>query len=78
MATHQDIDEIFCEVLKSPRGPFRIMDEAGLDTILNIERHYLADNNPHLPRNGGELLAHLVDAGRLGMKTASGFYDYGS
>ncbi len=57
-------------------GPFEIMDQAGADTYLSIFEYLTAKlGKPHFkpPR----LLADQVRAGRLGLKTSAGFYDYG-
>jgi 3-hydroxybutyryl-CoA dehydrogenase len=57
-------------------GPFEIMDQAGADTYLSVfEYLYAKLGKPYFkpPR----LLAEQVQAGRLGLKTSGGFYDFG-
>ena len=57
-------------------GPFEIMDQAGADTYKSIFQYLYAKlGKPHFspPR----LLADQVAAGRLGLKSSKGFYDYG-
>jgi 3-hydroxybutyryl-CoA dehydrogenase len=57
-------------------GPFEIMDQAGADTYLSVfEYLYAKLGKPYFkpPR----LLADQVQAGRLGLKTSGGFYDFG-
>jgi len=58
-------------------GPYEIMDQAGADTYLSVFK-YLDEKlgKPHFkpPR----LLEKQVAAGKLGLKTSGGFYDYGS
>ena len=57
-------------------GPFEIMDQAGADTYNSIYQYlYEKLGKPHFkpPR----LLAEQVAAGRLGLKTSGGFYNYG-
>jgi 3-hydroxybutyryl-CoA dehydrogenase len=57
-------------------GPFEIMDQAGADTYLSVfEYLYAKLGKPYFkpPR----LLANQVQAGRLGLKTSGGFYDFG-
>jgi 3-hydroxybutyryl-CoA dehydrogenase len=57
-------------------GPFEIMDQAGADTYLGVfEYLYEKLGKDHFkpPR----LLTEQVGAGRLGLKTSDGFYDYG-
>ena len=57
-------------------GPFRAMDQVGLDVVYDIEEHYAAEN-PTLPAGPRNLLRHYLDAGKLGVKTGEGFYaDY--
>lgn len=55
-----------------PMGPFRLMDEVGLDVILDAGRHMAG-------REGRSSSVHpliegLVDQGRLGRKLGEGFY----
>lgn len=57
-----------------PMGPFRLMDEVGLDIILDASRHMAA-------REGFGFAVHpfveaLVQQGRLGRKSGEGFYAY--
>ena len=57
-------------------GPFEIMDQAGADTYLGVYR-YLEEklDKPHF--KPPKLLEKQVKAGKLGLKSASGFYVYG-
>lgn len=58
-----------------PLGPFRLIDELGVDTVFNLARaifeatYYTASYRPH-PR-----LQRLIEAGRVGRDRADGFYD---
>jgi 3-hydroxybutyryl-CoA dehydrogenase len=61
--------------LGSPAGPFQLMDLVGLDVALDIENHYV-EEFPHLPTHARDLLQAYVDAGKLGIKTGEGFYEY--
>ncbi|GAA5024623.1 hypothetical protein GCM10025734_83310 [Kitasatospora paranensis] len=58
----------------SAGGPFRMMDQVGLDVVLDIENHYAAERTG-LPEGPRRLLERYVDAGRLGVKSGAGFYD---
>lgn len=75
VAEPAEIDEIFKDVLKTPKGPFEQMDVVGLDVVLNIEDHYAAKrgNVPSRPR---EYLQKFIETGDLGVKSGRGFYEY--
>jgi 3-hydroxybutyryl-CoA dehydrogenase len=74
VTTPADLDRIFTATLGAPAGPFRLMDQVGLDVVLDIEEHYAAirEGIPEGPRT---LLRGYVDRGDLGVKTGRGFYD---
>jgi 3-hydroxybutyryl-CoA dehydrogenase len=74
VSTPEDVDRIFRLSMDAPTGPFRRMDEVGLDVVLDIEEHY-AELNPSLPEGPRLLLRGYVEEGRLGKKTGCGFYD---
>ncbi|MFT4218290.1 MAG: 3-hydroxyacyl-CoA dehydrogenase family protein [Micropruina sp.] len=76
VATPEDVDGLFKANWHLPRGPFAMMDGVGLDVVLDIEKHY-QDVNPDLPHEVVELLEQYVSAGKLGVKTGEGWYDYG-
>ena len=75
VARPEDVDGMFKVNLRVPAGPFQMMDQVGLDVVLDIENHY-AEEFPHLPKNVRDLLQAYVDAGKLGVKTGEGFYRY--
>lgn len=75
VSTPEDVDAMFQVNSGAPAGPFRMMDQVGLDVVLDIEDHYAAED-PHLPEGPRKLLHEYVDAGRLGVKTGRGFYSY--
>lgn len=75
IASPQEIDEIFKDVLKTPKGPFEQMDIVGLDVVRDIEAHY-AETRTGLPREPRELLDTMIKDRRLGVKTGEGFYKY--
>ena len=58
----------------SAAGPFRMMDQVGLDVVLDIEEHYCAEH-PEYPEGPRRLLRTYMEQGRLGVKSGAGFYD---
>ncbi|MGO2658226.1 3-hydroxyacyl-CoA dehydrogenase family protein [Mycetocola reblochoni] len=77
VSTPEDVDAIMRANMGIAAGPFALMDQVGLDIVLDIEEHYAAEN-PALPAGPRELLHRYVDAGKLGRKTGEGFYRYES
>jgi 3-hydroxybutyryl-CoA dehydrogenase len=75
VARPEDVDGMYKLNLGSPAGPFQLMDLVGLDVALDIENHYV-EEFPHLPTHARDLLQAYVDAGKLGIKTGEGFYEY--
>ncbi|MGW5456571.1 3-hydroxyacyl-CoA dehydrogenase family protein [Nocardia sp. NPDC003979] len=70
----EDIDQMFVLNFGTKAGPFRMMDQVGLDVVLDIEEHYRKEN-PNLPEGPITVLRKYVDAGKLGVKSGAGFYD---
>jgi 3-hydroxybutyryl-CoA dehydrogenase len=75
VARPEDIDGMFRVNRRVFDGPFQLMDQVGLDVVLDIENHY-AEEFPHLPKHVRDLLVGYVDAGKLGVKSGEGFYTY--
>ncbi|OBA80267.1 3-hydroxybutyryl-CoA dehydrogenase [Mycobacterium sp. 1164966.3] len=75
VARPEDVDGMFKVNWGVPAGPFQMMDIVGLDVVLDIENHY-AEEFPYLPKSVRDLLQEYVDAGKLGLKTGEGFYQY--
>ncbi|KAJ5489288.1 hypothetical protein N7539_004178 [Penicillium diatomitis] len=73
----REIDAIFKDVLKTPKGPCEQMDVVGLDVVLDIENHY-ADSRTGIPTEPRIYLQRMIESGRLGVKNGSGFYNYRS
>jgi 3-hydroxybutyryl-CoA dehydrogenase len=74
VAEPADVDRLFAMVMRTPSGPFRMMDRVGLDVVLDIENNYAAAR-PGLPEGPRELLQRYIDDGRLGVESGRGFYD---
>lgn len=62
-------------MLKTPKGPFELMDVVGLDVVLDIENHYATARGdiPHEPRL---YLEQYLSKGYLGIKSGRGFFNY--
>ncbi len=74
-ATREDIDRGMVDGCAHPMGPLALSDLVGLDTVLAV-----ADSLHEEFRDPASiapaLLRRLVEAGRLGRKAGSGFYEY--
>lgn len=75
VSTPADVDGIMQANSGMPVGPFAMMDQVGLDVVLDIEEHYLAER-PYLPTASRDLVKTYVDAGKLGRKSGEGFFRY--
>ncbi|MCC6965021.1 MAG: 3-hydroxyacyl-CoA dehydrogenase [Nitrospira sp.] len=58
-----------------PVGPFALLDTVGLDIALDVARILHRSYGPRMAP--APLLEAFVKAGRIGIKTGKGFYDYG-
>jgi 3-hydroxybutyryl-CoA dehydrogenase len=74
VSTPAEVDEMYRINTGSAAGPFRMMDQVGLDVVLDIEEHYCAEH-PEYPEGPRKLLRSYLEQGRLGVKSGAGFYD---
>jgi len=72
-----DIDMAWRKATGMPAGPFGIMDQIGLDIIFQTMSHarFVEGDDVWAPLLA--ILQPLVDQGKLGVKTGSGFFVYG-
>ena len=80
LATPQEVDRIVKTSFGfrlGAYGPFEIIDQAGADTYLSVFE-YLFSKLPREHFKPPQLLRDQVAAGRLGLKSFQGFYEYGS
>lgn len=75
VSTPADVDAIMRANTGMAAGPFEMMDQVGLDVVLDIEDHYLRER-PWLPTVSRDLVKSAVDAGLLGRKSGEGFFRY--
>src|SRR6185295_10540797 len=59
-----------------PMGPFRLLDEVGLDVAAHVNRTFAEAFPMRFPTSA--LVLRLVAEGRLGKKARKGFFDYGA
>lgn len=76
VSTPEDVDGIMRANMGLAAGPFQLMDQVGLDVVLDIEEHYVSQF-PSLPTVARDFVRSYVDAGKLGRKSGEGFYRYG-
>jgi 3-hydroxybutyryl-CoA dehydrogenase len=79
VATPEDVDRAFMGIMRTKVGPMGMMDLIGLDTVYRVTVAGMG-----LPGGASEarlqpildLVQGMIGAGRLGVKTGRGFYDY--
>ncbi len=72
LASIEDIDRSWMGNMNTPVGPFGMMDQIGLDTAL----HVVGARTDSRSQRFATLLRQYVEAGKLGVKTGTGFYQY--
>ena len=76
VAAIEDIDRVWMGIMQAPVGPFGIMDSIGLDTALKVTDYWAEALQDPQAKMNADLLRRYVDAGKLGVKSGRGFYDY--
>ncbi len=77
VASVETIDSIMKLGMAHPMGPFQLADFIGLDVCLGILT-VLKDGFGNPKYSPATLLVNMVAAGKLGIKSKEGFYDYRS
>ena len=75
VAEPEAIDGIMKLGMNHPIGPLALADLIGLDTVLHI-MHVLQEGLASDKYSPAKLLVEMVEAGKLGRKSGSGFYRY--
>jgi 3-hydroxybutyryl-CoA dehydrogenase len=75
LATKEDIDTGMKLGCGYPMGPFTLLDYVGLDTTL-YAAEAIYKEYPDPAYSPPTLLRRMVQAGRMGMKSGKGFYEY--
>lgn len=74
-ATKEDVDTGMVNGCAHPMGPIALADRVGLDTCLFVGQSIFEETGDPAAKPP-ILLARMVDAGLLGVKSGRGFYDY--
>ena len=76
VGTPEDIDKLFRYAFQSKGAPCALMDNVGLQTVCNIEEHYIEErgNIPQYPVD--YIRQKYVDKRHLGIMTGKGLYDH--
>jgi 3-hydroxybutyryl-CoA dehydrogenase len=76
VAAVEDIDRAWMGVMKTPIGPFGIMDVVGLNTVWDITQYWATVTGDAQLQSNADFLKRYVDQELLGVKTGKGFYKY--
>ena len=71
-----DIDRAWMGIMKTPIGPFGIMDMIGLETIWTITNYWATTLDDEELRANADFVKSYLDRDRRGRKNGHGFYDY--
>jgi 3-hydroxybutyryl-CoA dehydrogenase len=77
IASIEDVDTAVKNGLNYPMGPFELMDLTGIDIAYFVCEYLYKELNKESKWVSPNLLKTMIRAGKLGRKTAAGWYDYG-
>lgn len=72
VGTPEDIDILFKDWFHAKNGPCQMMDAVGLDTVYNIEKHYIEERGGIDDAPLEWLKENYLDKGNLGNKSGKG------
>jgi len=75
VATVEEIDIAAEKGLKHPMGPFKLLDQIGIDVSYTVRAEYYKETGDEANRPS-HILEDKVKEGKLGRKTGEGFYQY--
>ena len=76
VASPEDIDTVFRLCLHTKLGPCETMDQVGLNTVCDIEEHYLKERE-YLPAYAVNFIRqNYVEKGHIGRAIGRGLYNY--
>jgi 3-hydroxybutyryl-CoA dehydrogenase len=71
-----EIDQAWIGVMQTHAGPFGIMDSIGLDTVHSVTEFWASKTKDRQALANATFLKKYVDAGKKGIKSGEGFYQY--
>ena len=76
VGTPEDIDKLFRYSFQSKGAPCQLMDNVGLQTVCNIEDHYIQERG-NIPKYPVEFIRkEYVEKGNIGTPSGKGLYDH--
>ena len=75
IASAEDLDALLMQGYGHPVGPLELSDRIGLDLRLTISEQIFSSTGDRRFAPPG-ILRHMVDQGRLGVKTGAGFFEW--
>lgn len=76
VASVENIDRAWMGVMKTPIGPFGILDLVGLKTAWDITHYWAQTLGDKQLQANADFLKEYLDKGRLGIQSGQGFYTY--
>jgi 3-hydroxybutyryl-CoA dehydrogenase len=76
VASIEDIDRAWMDMMHSIIGPFGIMDSVGIETVYKVTAYWADVTKNKQNLKNAEFLKKYVERKELGIKTGKGFYSY--